>query len=141
MSDDELKSQNKLSEIVGASLKKAEGVVANLRKTHNRVVVTTIFSSGAATLIAGITAAVGPSAGIGTEGWRTACILAAIFGFVSTVSSGLSQQMKYSDRLSEGKQCVGKLRYLIVVIGTGSKDFDEITTEYEEIVKTYSEYI
>ena len=49
--------------------------------------------------------------------------------------------MKYSDRLSEGKQCVGKLRYLNVVIGTGSKDLNEITTEYEEIVKTYSEYI
>jgi hypothetical protein len=141
MSEGDLEARRKLTEIVGTSLQKAEGVVANLRKTHNRVVVTTIFSSGAATLIAGITAAVGPSAGIGTEGWRTACILAAIFGFLSTASSGLSQQMKYTDRLSEGKQCVGELRYLNVVIGTGSKDLDEITRKYEEVVKNYSEYI
>ena len=141
MSESSLDARKKISQVVGASLQKAEEAVANLRKTKNRVQTTTLFSSGAATLVAGLTSAIGPSAEIGTEGWRLACILAAIFGFVSTVSSGLSQQMKYSDRLSEGKQCVGKLRYLNLVINTGSKDLEEIATEYEEVVKTYSEYI
>ena len=141
MADNASDAQKKLTEIVGKSLQKAEEAVANLRKTKNRVQITTLFSSGAATLVAGLTSAIGPSAGIGTEGWRMACILAAIFGFVSTVSSGLSQQMKYSDRLSEGKQCVGKLRYLNLVINTGSKGLEEIATEYEEVVRTYSEYV
>ena len=141
MVDNASDAQKKLTEIVGKSLQKAEEAVANLRKTKNRVQITTLFSSGAATLVAGLTSAIGPSAGIGTEGWRMACILAAIFGFVSTVSSGLSQQMKYSDRLSEGKQCVGKLRYLNLVINTGSKGLEEIATEYEEVVRTYSEYV
>jgi len=141
MSESSLDARKNISAVVGESLQKAEEAVANLQKTHSRIVVTTLFSSGAATLIAGITAATGPSAEIGIEGWRTACILAAIFGFVSTVGSGLSQQMKYSERLSEGKQCVGRLRYLNVVGATGSKDMGEISKEYEEIVKEYSEYI
>ena len=141
MAENASDAQKKLTEIVGKSLQKAEEAVANLRKTNSRVQITTIFSSGAATLVAGFTSAIGPSAEIGTEGWRLACILAAVFGFVSTVSSGLSQQMKYSERLAEGKQCVGKLRYLNVVINTGSKDLQEIATEYEEVARTYSEYI
>jgi len=141
MSESTFESRNNISRVVGGSLKKAEEVVANLQKTNTRIVVATLFSSGAATLIAGFTAAVGPSAEIGTEGWQLACILAAIFGLVSTVSTGLSQQMKYSERLAEGKTCVGKLRYLDVVIGTGSKDLGEVATEYEEIVRTYSEYV
>ncbi len=89
-SESSLDARKNISAVVAESLQKAEEAVANLQKTHSRIVVTTLFSSGAATLIAGITAATGPSAEIGIEGWRTACILAAIFGFVSTVGSGLS---------------------------------------------------
>lgn len=141
MAENTLNDRKKLTEMIGASLQKAEETVAGLRKTKNRVQITTLFSSGAATLVAGLTSAVGPSAGIGTEGWQLACILAAVFGFVSTVGSGLSQQMKYGDRAAEGKQCLGKLRYLEVVINTGSKELAEVTAEYQEIVKTYSEFV
>jgi len=130
-----------LGKSVEASLKKAEETVSDLRKNHQRVLTTTIISSGAATMIAGLTATFGESAQIGTEGWRLACILAALFGFVSTVSTGMSQQFKYSDRLSEGKQCVGNLRSLNLVLTTGSKNWEVVVQEYEEIVKTYAEFV
>lgn len=137
----ETEDRKKLTESVKASVRKAEEIVAGIQKTNNRLLITTIASSAVTTLVAGVTAVTGQAAEIGTEGWRTACIIAAVFGFVSTVSTGLSQQLKISDRLAEGKQGVGKLRYLDVVITTGSKSWEEITTEYEEIAKAYPELI
>ena len=131
----------KLSKSIESSLRKAEGIVAGFRKTNNCIQITTIVSSGAATLVAGLTAALGTTGDIGTDGWRTACVIAAIFGFISTVSTGIGQQLKISDRLSEGKQCVRKLRYLNVTITTGMSNWDEISREFEETAKSFPEYI
>jgi hypothetical protein len=121
MAGDLGETRKNLAQSVETSLKKVEGTVSSLRKNHNRILTTTIISSGAATLVAGLAAAFGPTMQIGTAGWRIACI--------------------FSDRLSEAKQCVGKLRYLSVVIATGSKDWAELMQEYEEIVKTFPEYV
>jgi MFS family permease len=141
MSKDGIEERTKVTESVKASLRKAGAIVSDYRKKKNRLLTTTMISSTAVTLVAGITAAIGPVAGTGVEGWRMACIIAAIFGFVSTVSTGLSEQLKISDRLSEGRQGVGKLRYLDVVITTGNKSWEEITKEYEEIAKAYPDLI
>jgi len=141
MSKDIIEENKKLSKSIEASLRKAERIVADFRKTNNRIVITSIVSSGTATLVAGLAAALGEGADIGTDGWRTACIIAAIFGFVSTVTTGISQQLKISDRLSEGKQCVGKLRYLNVATTTGRSNWEEISKEYEETVKTFPDFI
>lgn len=141
MSEDALEDRKTLTKSVKSSLRKAEGIVSGYLKTNTRLQITIIVSSAASTLVAGAAAAIGPVADIGAEGWRTACIVAAIFGFVSTVGTGLSQQLKISDRLSDGKQGVGKLRYLDVVIKTGSKNWEEITKEYEDVAKAYPELI
>jgi hypothetical protein len=124
------------------SLQKAQGHASSLRKNNGRLLVAGIVSSAATTLVAGFTAAQGPVVGgDGVAGWRLACIVAAVFGFVSTVCTGLSQQMKFSDRLSQGNQCVGRLRSLDVAITTGSRGWDEIAREYEDIAKTYPDLI
>jgi MFS family permease len=141
MSNDTIEERRKVTESVKASLRKAGAIVAVYQKRKNRLLATTIVSSTAVTLVAGVTAAIGPIVGTGTEGWRIACIIAAIFGFVSTVSSGLSEQLKISDRLADGRQGVGKLSYLDVLITTGNKSWEEITQEYEEIAKAYPELI
>jgi len=141
MSKDGIEERKKLTKSVKASLRKAGVIVSNYRKKKNRLLITAIVSSTAVTLVAGVTAAVGPIVGTGVEGWRIACIIAALFGFVSTVSTGLNEQLKISDRLSEGKQGVGRLSYLDVVIATGNKSWEEITEEYEEIAKAYPELI
>ncbi len=141
MSKESTQDRNALVQRVKASLQKAEEIVSGLRKANTRLLVAGMASSAASTLVAGITAAQGPVVGEGTEGWRVACIVAAVFGFASTVSTGLSQQLKINDRLSEGTQCVSKLRSLDVVITTGSRSWEEIVKEYEEIAKTYPELI
>ena len=123
------------------SIRKAEGVVADLRKIHTRLTTTTIVSSAASTLVAGITAAAGPVVGEGPEGWRMACIIAAVLAFVSTVGTGIGQGQRIGDRLAEGSQCVGRLRYLDVTITTGSRSWEAIGQEYEEIAKLYPELI
>jgi MFS family permease len=142
MSQESAQDRKSLTGKVKASLRKAEEIASRLRKTNVYLLVAGIMGSAASTLVAGITAAQGPVVGgEGIEGWRIACIIAAVFAFISTVSTGLSQQLKISNRLSEGTQCVGKLRSLEVMISTGSRDWEEIIKEYEEIAKTYPEFI
>jgi hypothetical protein len=141
MSKEPAPDRDALTRRVKASLRKAQQVASRLRQAHTRLLVTGIASSAASTLVAGITAAGGPVVGEGTEGWRVACIVAAVFAFVSTVSAALGQQLKVSDRLSKGTQCVGRLRALDVAIATSSQSWEEIVQEYQEIANTYPEFI
>lgn len=141
MSKGEMEDRRKVTESVKASLQKAGGIVSGYRKKKNRLLFVAMISSTAVTLVAGVTAAAGPMAGTGTDGWRMACIIAALFGFISTVSTGLGEQLKISDRISEGSQGIGKLKYLDILITTGNKSWEEITDEYEEIAKAYPELI
>lgn len=130
-----------LAQSVKASLNQAEKRVSNLRQSNTRLIMTGIASSAGSTLVAGVTAATGPLVGTGDAGWRLACIVAAVFAFIATVSTGMKQQLKISDRLAKGAQCVGKLRALDVTISTGNQDWQEIANEYKEIAKTYPEFI
>jgi hypothetical protein len=141
MSEVAIETRRDLQESVKASLRKAEGIVSVHRNKNTLLLATTLISSAGATMVTGVTAAIGQAASIGTEGWRTACIIAAIFGFISTISVGLSEQLRMSDRLSEEKFVLSKLRHLDVVITTGRISWEEITMEYEEIAKDYPELI
>jgi hypothetical protein len=141
MAVEALEGRRNLIESVKASLRKAEGIVAGYQKNNSTLLITTIVSSTGATMVAGVTAAVGQAASIGTEGWRIACIIAAVFGLVSTVTTGLSQLLNISDRLSEGRQGLAKLRHLDIVITTGSIGWEEIAREYEGIAQEYPNLI
>jgi len=137
MSGETTQDLKEIAQVVKTSLQKAEEAVSGLRKTNTRLFAAGIGSSAASTLIAGITAARGPMIGEGTEGWRIACIIVAIAGFASTLIAGLSQQLRISERLSEGTQIVGKLRYLDMIAATGKRSWEEIVREYEEIIKAF----
>lgn len=123
------------------SLLKAQKFVANRKMTNTRLLVASMAFSGASTLVAGITSAGGPIIGSGIEGWRLACIIAAIFGLTSTISTGAIQQLESTDRLSKGKDCLRKLRSLDLGITTGKKNWEEIIIEYEDLAITYPELI
>jgi hypothetical protein len=122
-------------------LSKAEAYASRLQTINTRLLVAGLLNSAGATLVAGVTAAGGPIVGEGIPGWRLACIVAAVLGFVSTVTIGLSQQLKISERLANGQECLGKLRRLDLSIATGSRNWDEITEEYQSIVATYPDVI
>ena len=130
-----------ITENIKSSLQKARKFVANRKKTNTRLLVASMAFSGASTLVAGITSAGGPIIGSGIEGWRLACIVAAVFGLTSTISTGAFQQLESTDRLSNGKECLSKLRSLDLGITTGKKNWEEIINEYEDLAITYPELI
>ena len=131
---------------VKASLSNAKNKTAGIRKTDSQLFVANVVSPAAATLVAALAATVGgnamfPQAAAQSEdgGWRFACILVAIFGFIATVSSMFKKQ--FDDRLVQGNQCVGRLLSLDLAITTGSSDWEEAVKEYGEIVKTFPEFV
>jgi hypothetical protein len=129
-----------LLKMVRNSLRQAERIAAQLRKANTRLVCTSISSSAACTLVAGITAASGPLVREGPDGWRLACIVSAILAFVATVCIGVGQQLRINDRLSTANRCVGRLRSLDVIITTNSRSWEEATKEYAEIEQTFPEF-
>jgi hypothetical protein len=128
------------AQMVKDSLRKAQEITSGLRRKNTRLLITGMVCSAGTTLVAGGTAAAGPVIGEGDAGWRIACIVAAVLAFVSTVATALTTQLKYDERLTQGNRCVGRLRALDVAIVTGSGNWEEISKEYEEVVKAYSEF-
>ena len=137
MSQELEQNQDALARRVRQSLKKAEQYASRVRTTNTRLLVLGVFNSGVSTLVTGVTAAQGPIVGEGIPGWRLACAVGAVFGFATTVSVGLNQQLKLGERLSEANQCLGRLKFLDVAMETGSRSWAEISEEYEDILRTY----
>ncbi len=131
---------------VKTSLSNAKNKTDSIRKTDSQLFVANVISPAAATLVAALAATIGgntmfpQAAAQSTDGgWRLACILVAIFGFIATVSSMFKKQ--FNDRLVLGNQCVGRLLSLDLAITTGSSAWDEAAREYREIVKTFPEFV
>lgn len=126
--------------MVKDSLQKARELTSGLRKTNTRLLIIGMVCSAGTTLVAGGTAVTGPVVGVADAGWRLACIVAAIFAFASTICTALTTQLKFGERLSQGNQCVGRLKALEVAIATGNEHWDEATKEYREILQVYTEF-
>lgn len=125
--------------IVKDGVTKVEQQTVSLRSRNQLLLLATVVSSAATTLVAGGTALVGPTLGIGDNGWRLACILAAVLAFVSTLTTALNQQLKLGDRLSQSYQCLSRLRLLDVNLAVGAHDWESINKEYGDIARTYPE--
>ena len=114
--------QEQLREYVQASLRRAETYTSNLRKTYTGLVIGSLISSAATTLVAGGAVLTGITVGLGIGGWLSSCFVAAALGFVSTICVGVMQQLKLGERLPVGQLCVGRLRALDVALTTGSRE-------------------
>lgn len=139
MAQEPIQDRNAFAQIVNGSLQKGLEQISGLRKTHLWLLIASIVSSAITTLVAGVTAAAGPVVSEGIAGWRLACIVAAVFGFASTLCTTLTQEMKIGERLVQGTQYVGRLKALDIAITTGSQSWEEIAKEYGEIIKVYPE--
>lgn len=137
MNQESQQNHDALARRIGHSLEKAERHASRLRSTNTRLLIFGVLNSGVSTLVTGVTAAQGPVVGEGIPGWRMACAVGAVFGFATTVSVGLNQQLKLGERLSEANQCLGRLKFLDVAMDTGSRTWAEISEEYEGILRTY----
>jgi hypothetical protein len=67
--------------------------------------------------------------------------VAAIFSFIATIVTGLSQQLRLNDRLSVNQKCLGRLSALEFSITSGSQNWAEIAKEYAEILRSYPEVL
>ncbi len=144
--DKEVQNHDVFISSVKASLNTAKNKTAGIRRTDSQLFVANVVSPAAATLLAGLTAAVGgnqifqqAAAQSNDGGWKLACVLVAIFGFIATVSSMFKKQ--FDDRLVQGNQCVGRLLSLDLAITTGSSDWDYAAREYGEIIKMFPEFV
>jgi len=131
---------------VKASLNVAKQKTEAIRRRDAQLFLANVVSPAAATLIAALAAAIGGNqmfaqAAAQTEdgGWRLACILVAIFGFVATISGVFKKQ--FEDRLSQGNQCVGQLLRLDLTLTAGLSDWEAAAKEYGEIIKTYPDFV
>lgn len=130
-----------LSQMIKDNLSRAEQHSSTLRKTNMQLMIAGTTSSALTTLVAGGTAALGPVIGQGIPGWRLACIVAALLAFVSTLVTSLNQQLKLNDKISQGDQCVRRLRMLHMSLATGASNWAEITKEFDDITKSFPEHI
>ncbi|MBM3436856.1 MAG: hypothetical protein FJY07_11640 [Bacteroidetes bacterium] len=126
---------------IRSSLANAEKNAIKIRKFNAWLLIISIVTSAATTLVTAITAARGPIVGEGPSGWKVSCLIAAAFGFATTVCVGANQGFRFSDRGSRANECAGRLRSLDISIKTGTKNWDLITKEYEEIVSKFPEEI
>ena len=139
MAQESLGNRQAFADKVRESVRHVESQASRLRAIYTRLLVFSVVNTAATTLVTGFTAAQGPFIGEGPTGWRVSCIIAAVLGFAATLSIGLNQQLRLSERLSEANLSLGRLRYLDVAIATGTREWDHITQEYQDILRLYPE--
>jgi ABC-type dipeptide/oligopeptide/nickel transport system permease component len=130
-----------LEQRIIASLAAADAYTRRNQKLNSTLTIITIIGSAVTAFLTAITAAQGPDVIPGVLNWQGACSIGAVLSIITAICSGLSQQMDISRKLIEGSQCVGRLRALELVTATRVRSVSEITTEYAEVLRTYSEAI
>lgn len=131
-------NQNALISDIHESFKNVEAKASRLRSFNTSLLITSIVTAAATTLVTAVTAASGPIIGQGVGGWKISCIIAAVLGFVTTVSVGTNQALGFTQRLSRINECAGRLKYLDVSIKTGRAGMEDIAKEYSEIVRDFA---
>ncbi|MBL8103369.1 MAG: hypothetical protein JNM02_12615 [Anaerolineales bacterium] len=126
---------------IRVSLSDADSYTRRNQRLNSILGLVTIVGSALTAFLTALTAAQGPTVIPGVLDWQVTCFIGAVLSFVTTICSGVSQQMNISQRLILGSQCVGRLRALELVATTQTRGSEEITNEYAEILRTYAETV
>lgn len=126
---------------INDGLLKSEAHVKKLRIMNSRFIYLSLIASVLATLIAGLTAILGPLAGQGPPAWKATCGLIAVFTAVATVFTGLHKQLTVSERLAKATLCAGKLKSIELTLSINENNTDEALKEYKEVIANYGEFI
>ena len=131
---------------VKASLHKAQERAMGFRKTDTFLFVTSVVSPAMATLVAALTALIGgntifpgAAAQVDDGGWKLACALVPVLAFIATVSSVFKKQA--DERVVQGNLCAGRLTALDAAVALSSHSWQQMTKEYEDIVKAYPDLV
>ncbi len=134
-------SQTSFLQHLNDSLVRAQRTAANFRRLNTSLVLTSLFSSAMGTMITGLTVANGPIIGTGVPGWRVSCILGAVLAFLTTISVGLSQQLRVSERLANSQACTGRLRALELILSTQSRSWESVVNDYEAVLREFADIL
>ena len=115
----------------------AERKHRRLRRLNTQTIITGLFTSTLATILAGYTAASNSP----LMNWRWTCALVAVFTLCATISTGLHKQFDISGSLSKASGCLGRLNALELAVRLGFRSREEIAKECEEIAVQYPDYI
>ncbi len=124
---------------IRASLADADLYTRRNQRLNSTLGTITIVGSALTAFLTALTAAQGPTVIPGVLDWQVTCSIGAVLSLITTICSGVSQQMNISQRLVLGSQCVGRLRALELVTSTQTRSAAEITDEYAEILRMYAE--
>ena len=131
--------QETIIQRIRTSLTQADEYTRRQQRLNSTLTISTTVGSALTAFVTALTAAQGPTVIPGVLDWQGACTIGAIFSFITTVCSGLNQQMNTSQKFLLGSQCVGRLRALELVATAQSRAMDEITNEYAGILREYAE--
>jgi hypothetical protein len=115
--------------------------VVKLKNANFRLVTTSLAASALATLLAGLTAAMGPLAGQGPSAWKITCGAVAGFTALAGLMTGLHQKLSISERLAKSFSCAGRLNSLDIALSITKRDPAIVAKEYEELIGNYPDLL
>jgi hypothetical protein len=133
--------RNVVRERIKESLQKVNAQAVKLRNANFRLVTVSLCVSALATLLAGLTAALGPLAGQGPSAWKLTCAAVAGFTALAGLMTGLHQKLSISDKLAKSFACAGRLNSLEISLALSKKDPETAVKEYEELLTSYPELL
>ena len=133
--------KERLTQSIQESLARVERNASRFERMNTSLLIATIVTSAAVTLVNAITAAQGPIVGEGTSGWKLSCLIGAVLAFFATVATAVNQQMKLNDKSSKARVCVGRLRALKVSLDIGSREVSSISEEYAGLASEFAEVL
>ena len=119
------------------SLTKATAYTKQQGKMNSTLTLITTIGSAVTAFITALTAIEGPTVIPGLLDWQNACGIGAVLSLITTVSSGMGQQLNVSQKLIDGSQCTGRLRALEFAAASRTKGADELAAEYADILRTF----
>ena len=122
---------------IGDNKIKVERHLNRLRRRNTQTIITGLFASTFATVLAGYTAA----SNAPLMNWRWTCALVAVFTLCATISTGIHKQFDISGNLSKASACVGRLAALDLSARLGTRTNKEISQECEELAALYPDFI
>ncbi|MCC7118923.1 MAG: hypothetical protein IT310_10400 [Anaerolineales bacterium] len=133
-----------LSEItrrIQESLSKATDYTKHQGKLNSTLTLVTTIGSAVTAFITALTALQGPTVIPGVLDWQSACGIGAVLSLITTISSGVGQQLNVSQKLIDGSQCAGRLRALEFSAASKIKGAEELATEYADILRLFPNVI
>ncbi len=123
------------------SLSKAAAYTKQQSRMNSTLTLVTTVGSAVTAFITALTALEGPTVIPGILNWQVACGIGAVLSLITTVSSGLGQQLNISQKLINGSQCTGRLRALEFSAIANTKNAEELAAEYADILRTFPNVI